>query len=133
MTLTEALALPAGPELDALVAEKVMGWKRGKAITRHERDSSSDYEEYVWLSVEGHVAARRFRPSSNIAAAWEVVERLGCYLEWNISTSSEGHRVEIVGVPLLLDKIEVVFSGHAAEVTLTLLICRAALKALWKE
>lgn len=74
MTPAEIDALPAGYELDALVAEKVMGWT--------ERDSRGP---------GGHPMRRWFPPqngpwewdqdepkpySTDIAAAWEVVEKL---------------------------------------------------------
>lgn len=44
--------LPAGQELDALVAEKVMGWK-----------------------LEEDTGATPFCPSKDIAAAWLVIEK----------------------------------------------------------
>lgn len=53
--------LPAGPELDRLIAEKVMGWEHdglGYSI-----DCGKDYRH-------------PFNPSINIAHAWEVVEKL---------------------------------------------------------
>jgi hypothetical protein len=61
---TETAELQAGPELDALVAEKVMGWNRGES----------------------------FRPSTDIAAAWEVVEHMKrtgfCFGCWDTSMNS---------------------------------------------
>lgn len=51
-----------GRELDALVAEKVMGWQVGSSI-------------YPWLVVDGKVTQRlaEWSPSTDIAAAWEVL------------------------------------------------------------
>jgi hypothetical protein len=47
--------MPAGREMDALVAERVMGWTK------------SDVELFI----------NRFHPSSEICCAWEVVEKIG--------------------------------------------------------
>jgi len=67
--------MPAGPEMDRLVAEKVMGW----------RLPDQDDSEYRWLddhgnptdyAVESSYNWSVWSPSRNIAHAWEVVERL---------------------------------------------------------
>ncbi len=55
MTCDEIRALPAGPELDRLVAERVMGW-------------------------EGRVG---FTPSRDIAFAWQVVDYLTQVRQWS--------------------------------------------------
>lgn len=59
--------LEAGPELDALVAEKVMGWKwnirNGVCYAEHDTFNAPD----CWPA---------FSPSTDIAAAWEVMEKL---------------------------------------------------------
>jgi len=59
--------MKAGRELDALVAEKVMGWTLSGR---------------VWIDERGHLQTIEptsfgsFEPSSDIAAAWEVVEKM---------------------------------------------------------
>lgn len=62
--------LPAGPELDALMAEKVMGWKRGSLAPQiwYERDPEGAYRL--------HRHSDGWKPSTEIANAWEVVERM---------------------------------------------------------
>lgn len=57
-----------GPELDALIAEKVMGWKRIDADKR---------EHAYWQGEDGKVKAwiSSFAPSQDIYTAWKVVER----------------------------------------------------------
>lgn len=63
--------LVAGRELDALVAEKVMGW-----AFHPERDPMFQWEA---PSPHGHWHPYRFEPSpysSDIAAAWDVVEKM---------------------------------------------------------
>lgn len=62
------LDLDAGRELDALVAERVMGWKR----------MGDDF----WQDSHGKprtlssTSFGSFAPSTDIAAAWEVVEHM---------------------------------------------------------
>jgi len=63
--------LEAGRELDALVAEKVMGWKRGEGIGG----------DPIWLTdvtdwipyINDHPLA--WNPSASISAAWTVLEK----------------------------------------------------------
>ena len=58
MTRDEILAMKAGRELDALVAEKVMGVKNMEQwLINHRMDETGQY-------------------STDIAAAWEVVEKM---------------------------------------------------------
>ncbi len=68
----------AGKELDALVAEKVMGWKK---LFKKDYPDSGDWRglEWMWREREGFMysEAQSTKPySTNIAAAWEVVEKL---------------------------------------------------------
>jgi len=57
----------AGRELDALVAEKVMGWTVD-GIWRM-------YTGEVVRHAAGKNMKTRFNPSTDISAAWEVVEK----------------------------------------------------------
>ena len=83
--------LEPGPELDALVAEKVMGWKRLEPDTHHkfgfygsdpQRNPEGTIfigtqEEYGRLSVGGSwLLTNQWSPSTSIADAWEVVEKM---------------------------------------------------------
>jgi hypothetical protein len=117
--------MPAGREMDALIAERVMGWKwmgidhetlamlLDPTARRHpawreypDRPHSSDWDAYV-----PHY-------STDIAAAWEVVEAMQSEsrpdAEWIHFAAA------IDGVNLLTET-----AGDAA-----LAICRAALKAV---
>ena len=67
MTRNEILNMPAGREMDALVAEKVMGWSRG---TYH-----SDGVDYL-RDPEGTSHLNVPQYSTDIAAAWQVVEKI---------------------------------------------------------
>lgn len=67
MTREEILALPAGPELDALVAKFVMDFK----------EINPQASEPYWVRPDGRCQfMAEFRPSMDIAAAWEVAEKL---------------------------------------------------------
>src|SRR5512139_113235 len=90
MKREEILNMPAGREMDALIAEKVMGWHKGKY---HFYDGTSINEVVSdWLDSEGHYKCGigtedgfednedfhllRWHPSESILWAWEVVEKL---------------------------------------------------------
>ena len=70
-TRDEIMSMSAGRELDAMVAEHVMGWE-----LRQVGNGSMD-GEYYWHDgcdfVDGRLANLEF--STDIAAAWEVVEK----------------------------------------------------------
>ena len=144
--------MKAGRELDALVAEKVMGWKprqskhgywnldgpNGEHFTDiYRRDYTAQYDketgqkvqqapwwEYFWDEIPFY--------STNIADAWEVVRKMGMVL---IENSGEAFGK--------LDEWNVQFVGHDKEgephwvsesaETVELAICLAALKAVSQE
>lgn len=62
--------LPAGPELDRLIAEKVMGWTFEAELGNYWLEDGTDVCRVL---IGGH---EYWRPSTNIAHAWEVVEHL---------------------------------------------------------
>ena len=116
--------LPAGPELDALIAEKVMGWewniRNGQCYAEHWCSNAAD----CWPE---------WSPSTDITAAWEVVEKLrnwpnghywlslsqiaGVRGEWRSGFSYGGMAVNHSPKFVVAD-------------TAPLAICRAALKAI---
>jgi hypothetical protein len=62
--------MKAGPELDKLIAEKVMKWKFSQS-------SFEQYEPSYWADDSGKkVWTRHFSPSTDAAAAWKAVEKL---------------------------------------------------------
>ncbi len=69
--------LQPGPELDALVAEKVMGWKSRKSVglATHEGDN-------LWIRPDNCAAGLRVY-STDISAAWEVVEKIKSIIKRN--------------------------------------------------
>lgn len=78
-TLDEARTL-SDAELSALVAEKVMGWRKVGALDETERT----YFETTWDArcVGGsekaprRIDCRRFRPASRLEDAWEVLMKM---------------------------------------------------------
>ena len=137
--------LKAGRELDALIAEKVMGWHRKTEneiypywydeiglVTKLAEDIpswSDGFANYAWS------------PSTNISSAWEVVEkfRKGNFF-LRITPTEEGYRVTACsdeGLPLAFDKKTGDYDwdskyseAYADAPTAPLAICRAALKAV---
>ena len=97
--------------LDTWVAEKVMGWHR----------SNRDYSQLWWNTPTGIrswelTSYGAFQPSTDIAAAWEVVERFLDYPDQEI---------------FLMFVNEVSRLGWCAPIhTICLRICHAALKAV---
>ena len=118
--------LKAGRELDALVAEKVMGWKEctvEAGITG--QAALGSIGAWYWIDeggrkmIEGYVKPY----SKNIAAAWEVVEKL---LE-----SGESVAVRQGQIPSgMIRQCCIGFREGVEAETVPLAICRAALVAV---
>ena len=69
MTRDEVLAMKPGRELDALVAEKVMGWKVAQVFDLKDTDGTNIANGITPYSIGQRVP----HYSTDIAAAWEVV------------------------------------------------------------
>jgi hypothetical protein len=84
LTSIPVTALLAGPRLNALVAEKVMGWHRW--VDPGETDYEGPYPMFAgWGDESGLLAVYNhpdgnldfyFNPSGNIRDAWRLVEKL---------------------------------------------------------
>lgn len=68
MTRDDVLTLENGRELDALVAEKVMGYIVNKA-------NAGDFDDGGLYIIE-HYRYKPFRPSTNISDAWKVLDKM---------------------------------------------------------
>ena len=127
--------MKAGRELDALIAEKVMGWSSqadglywdaGNHRTRLVLGSiiAKKRDEMGLENAHGFV----FAPSTNIADAWEVVRKMGMVLienSWEAFGQADEWNVQFVGH----DKEgEPHWVSESAE-TVEIAICLAALKA----
>ncbi len=133
----------AGEALDALVAEKVMGWTCTFLCKDPETYGGS---VYVWRYAGGltcryatdYDVFDRWSPSRNIADAWEVVEhfialRRGLALDTPFSYTDEGEaRGPLYSCTIHASEPNPCDAGYGSSLgdTLPLAICRAALKTL---
>lgn len=119
MTRDEIMQMEAGSEMDVLIAKKVMHWY-----------SDPDVPYYDSVEADGVIhISRKWSPSTDIASAWEVVEKL----------KSDGHELYIsttygqFDCTIVDDNGEpdenhsLTMLGAAHEETAPLAICRAAL------
>jgi hypothetical protein len=134
--------LKPGRDLDALVAEKVMGWKIYEPYTRAERSVSyphvtdhageQGYDFLLW--VDENKNGKRWRPSTSISDAWKVVECIrkkipevgsvslfGSGKDWHVEIDSNDGRFLQNG-PTIEVYAQAETAPHA--------ICLAALKAV---
>lgn len=125
-----------GRELDALVAEKVMGWLKGKRtyISPYGPEHNYDFEQ--WIN-EDEIEKELPAYSTNILAAWEVIEHLKD--NRRIFYCIEQHPFAEEPTVWLFDADKVpegmVIADHAAKwnvtaATIPHAICLAALKAV---
>jgi len=121
--------LPAGRELDALIAEQVMGWVRSPNASQHAWGAFGADDKWRpvrnWSEPEYNVFP--FQPSIDIFAAWAVVEKC-------LATCPEHERQ--VGIDAVVHRGALWWrvtlrnrTGAEGE-TAQLAICRAALKAV---
>jgi hypothetical protein len=128
--------MKAGRELDALIAEKVMGWSSqadglywdaGNHRTRLVLGSiiAKKRDEMGLENAHGFV----FAPSTNIADAWEVVPVLDQRLDQFWSVVRAGEKFEFYSNPYELGD----YTAYVEAGTLPLLLCLAALKVVSQE
>lgn len=132
MTPTEIDALPAGRELDALVAERVMGWTNISTLSPQGRYFGArhfGWHETLRGSVPEHGRVALPSYSTDIAAGWEVVEKL-VSLGWHFTITSLQGKWH-AGLTKDIGDVRETAMGH--ESTVPLAICRAALKAVLTE
>lgn len=111
--------LKAGRELDALVAEKVLGWKRGKRFGNGNGEWEIPGRENDSYKLTCY---RTPDYSTDIAAAWEIVEKLSMW----VCPANNGHDWTAGRLSLEEPSPE---GGTWAE-TAPHAICLAALKAV---
>ena len=113
----------AGPELDRMVAEQVMGWRLEDYETGlpAPADLYPDADGWAWSGRCGE--AYMWQPSTDLACAWEVVERM----------RDHDHAVVVIDLPeaacaaLLHYRAQIIPSEMSRAATVPLAICRAAL------
>lgn len=77
MSEDEIMKLEAGRELDALVARQIMGWSKWNIIS--DTGNFPGWFTKIELGQLGkgwYMADDNWSPSTDIAAAWQVVERM---------------------------------------------------------
>lgn len=109
-------------KIDALVAEHVMGWKKGELNWTIDELWIDSKGSYKWVG--------KFSPSTNISDAWQVVEK--CGKDFNVKYISHKKQYEAVVdyyFPAEKGKREFLSFGKAYADTAPLAICKASLKA----
>lgn len=116
--------MEAGRELDALVAEKVMGWEPGPGgIHLFPPKDEPNRKRFTRWNGEARVTEIPHY-STDIAAAWEVVEKLGHKFQMFLNTRGKWTEADFVHWP---DNLKGYVAASAD--TAPLAICLAALKA----
>jgi hypothetical protein len=129
MTKEEILAMSAGPELDDLVARHVMNlddtsFHYDVEMGISERIKYNDFiDDHIWVS---------FNPSTDISAAWEVVEKIGGMEEWMLYRVSHSDTVDEVDLGYACELLNVKrgYSVACEAITAPVAICKAALLAV---
>jgi len=133
-TREEILKLEPGPELDRLVAEKVMEWEKGKDFDCGREGSLVRYP------FRNRALSKKWSPSTDIAAAWGIVLHVIKTLDCNVRVISEvcldpstDKRVimwYVVLEPYSKRRRLAEFVKGVSRDSLPLAICRAALLAV---
>lgn len=142
MTRDEILNMPAGRDIDELVAEKVMGWDHNHKINECE-DRWYSYCEYCGYSprfeeVRPGECDTPPRYSMYIDYAWEVVKKLksqgwSCSIVWDNLNEAPDDIVKYewhVGFDFYTDDIADFKYSDADSDSVELAICQAALMAV---
>lgn len=125
MTRDEVLTMPASEEMDALIAQAVMGWKVHPRNTVHWMRATDD--EWNYRPVGVTCGLDRWAPSKHVSEAWQVVERLQALgHRVAINTTCDAGLVDVVLGGPFRDQIVFVF------VPMPLGVARAALLAQQK-
>lgn len=126
MTHDEILNMEAGRELDTLIAEKVMGWARWKGATLGWENPPSFFRTWELTSYGS------FQPSTDISAAWDVIEKMEYNWSFVRDVGKCGSEYETIGNMLyrfIYTAPGMPIEGIVAD-TAPLAICRAALLAV---
>lgn len=99
--------LEAGFDADKLIAEKAMGWK---------------YDAGYWVDAKGGIRSLLydFNPSTDIACAWEVVEKLDLFRRYFLVKEADNE--------WSIQDYDYDPGVFAVAETVPLVICKAALK-----
>lgn len=115
--MKSAIQVGAGRELDAMIAERIMGWRWHEVL--------AVWSPYPYSTLAETRSASEWCPSTDIAVAWEVLEVMhgrGFGIEVFRYGKSEGLEV--------LWFVDIGGADTVSAETAPLAICRAALAAL---
>ena len=121
MTKDEILKMPAGREMDALIAKHVMG--TSPRIVKREYSSGFELISQDWKEVVDRELAAMRHYSTDIAAAWQVVEKIPGAVSLQRMDSGASWRAWYQPTPGS-------FSAWTQSETAPLAICHAALLAM---
>ncbi len=113
--------MPAGPELDQLVAEKIMGWEIASTKASYRHASPDGGRDTI-------IMAHEFCPSGNIAHAWRVIEHV-VMRNGFASVDSTGMTAEKAWMAKIGHGNALIHGYNALAKTAPLAICRAAMSA----
>jgi hypothetical protein len=120
--LIEVAQMPAGKEMDSLIAERVMGWAKHPHV---------DSPTYWWEGpTKSYLIDNLPHFSSDIAAAWQVVEQLQQrgYTRITVGLQGLGKTVDFCHIEGDGPAWHEVIDGHGHDAfSLPLAICRGAL------
>ena len=117
--------MPAGREMDALIAEKVMGWRVHLRNTAWWVLAGLENESSCGPIKAMTCGSDRWSPSTDIVAAWKVLMKLQAMgYKWTLGSS----RAKTIAILMRHDNKDGIISADTD--TAPLAICRAALKAL---
>ena len=124
-----------GRALDAAVAERVMGWLDGRVSHPDKWAKTFDGRQRpwpIWVDEAGrHISEDYFGPSTDIAAAWQVVEVMKaegyvCDIGTSLPDSNNGGKVSVFFWYPRGERAHAISLADTAPEA----ICRAALQAL---
>ncbi len=123
LTREQIETMEAGPEMNAVVAEYVMGWKQ--EIQREHDPQDDDYIEYVMWVGHGCIVPSPPDYSTDIAEAWEVAEESKLFHSRDIGGCEYvlSKRGELWTIADLSDDMKIIAYDKSEKVA----ICRAAL------
>ena len=111
-------SMQAGPEMDRMIAEKVMGWKRW-------RESKVN-----WIHPTGYGTSNVPNFSTDIAAAWEVFNHVRINWLFSVRKAFFAHLREIVSKEHVILKGNLISWPDVFIFVQPVHFCKAALKAV---
>ena len=123
----DLMQLSAGREIDVLVAEQIMGWQietDKPKLRKLQTYFSRDEERRWWRAPEGGWYCDPLSYSSDIAAAWHIVESMNTRGQFLfLSQSSEEYKAAF-------DEPRTISPDYISETSVALAICKAALAVM---